>query len=149
MNYNKTTWGERQVEFPNRFTKIENEDGTITLTPAFGNVIQGGTPLSVGNMQKMDDELEFLDKKVSISKSASILASGWVQNGSQWEYEIADPVIDAETVADVVASPTEKEKAAGSWTHTETFAGSMKIYASEAQVQDIQVTIYYSKVVSV
>lgn len=137
------------MEFPNRFTKIENEDGTITLTPAFGNVIQGGTPLSVGNMQKMDDELEFLDKKVSISKSASILASGWVQNGSQWEYEIADPVIDAETVADVVASPTEKEKAAGSWTHTETFAGSMKIYASEAQVQDIQVTIYYSKVVSV
>ncbi|BES66045.1 hypothetical protein SANA_24840 [Gottschalkiaceae bacterium SANA] len=148
MNYNKTTWGERQVEFPNRFVMVENEDGTITLTPAFGNVIQGGTPLSVGNMQKMDDELEFLDKKVSISKSATILASGWVQNGSLWEYTIADPIIDVETVADVVATPTEKEKAAGSWTHTETLAGSMKIYSTQDQTQDIQVTIYFSKVVS-
>jgi hypothetical protein len=127
---------------------VDNGDGTVTLTPSFGEIIQGGTPLSVGNMQKMDDELEFLDKKVSISKSASILASRWVQNGNLWEYEVADPIIDAETVADVVATPTEKEKAAGSWTHTETFVGSMKIYASEMQVQDIQVTIYYSKVVS-
>lgn len=148
MNYNKTTWGERQVEFPNRFTKVENEDGTITLTPAFGNVIQGGTPLSVQNMQKINDELEFLDKKVSISKSLTVVSTGWVQNASLWEYTIADPIIDAETVADVVATPTEKEKAAGSWTHTETFAGTMKIYATEAQVQNIQVTIYFSKVVS-
>ena len=148
MNYDKTIWGERQVEFPNRFEMIENGDGTITLTPAFGNVIQAGTPLSVLNMQKIDNELEFLDKKVSISKSATILSSGWVRNGSLWEYEITDPVIDAETVADVVATPTEKEKAAGSWTHTETFAGSMKIYATIQESEDIQVTIYLTKVVT-
>ncbi len=149
MNYSKTIWGERQVEYPNRFEKVDNGDGTITLVPAFGNIIQSGTPLSVFNMQKIDNQLEYLDKKVSLSKTVTVLASGWVQNGSQWEYEITDASIDAETVADVVASPTEKEKAAGSWTHTETFVGSMKIYSTETQTQDIQVTIYYSKVVSV
>ena len=148
MNYNKTIWGERQVEFPNRFVMAENGDGTITLTPAFGEIIQGGTPLSVVNMQRIDDELEFLDKKVSISKSLTVVSTGWVQNGSQWEYLIVDPIIDVETVADVVASPTEKEKAAGSWTHTETFAGSMKIYSTLQESEDIQVAIYLSKVVA-
>ncbi len=148
MNYNKTIWGERQVEYPNRFEKIDNGDGTITLVPAFGNIIQPGTPLSVFNMQKIDNQLEYLDGKVSLSKIVTILASGWVQNGSQWEYEITDAYIDTETVADVVATPTEKAKAAGSWTHTETFAGSMKIYSTVQESEDIQVTVYLSKVVA-
>ena len=67
MKYNKTIWKEREVEFPNRFVLVDNGDGTVTLTPSFGTVIQAGTPLSVLNMQKIDDQLENVDLTVSVS----------------------------------------------------------------------------------
>jgi len=67
MNYNKTIWKEREVEFPNRFVMVDNGDGTVTLTPDFGTVIQAGTPLSVLNMQKIDNQLENMDLTVSVS----------------------------------------------------------------------------------
>lgn len=82
MTYNKTIWGEREVEFPNRFVMIDNGDGTVTLTPSFGNVIQGGTPLSVLNLQKIDDQLENMDLKVS----ASIEDSDVVLNDKNADY---------------------------------------------------------------
>jgi hypothetical protein len=86
MTYNKTTWGEREVEFPNRFVMVDNGDGTVTLTPSFGNVIQGGTPLSVLNMQKIDDQLENMDLKVS----ASIEDSDVVLNDKNADYTWSD-----------------------------------------------------------
>jgi len=82
MNYNKTIWKEREVEFPNRYLVTNNPDGTITLTPAFGTLIQAGTPLSVFNMQKIDDQLENMDLVVS----AAIEDNDVVTNNKNTDY---------------------------------------------------------------
>lgn len=44
---------DRIVEFPNRYNMIENEDGTVTLTPAPGQVVEEGTPLNANNLMML------------------------------------------------------------------------------------------------
>lgn len=44
---------DRVVEFPHRYTITENGDGTITLTPAPGNIVQEGTPLNANNLMTL------------------------------------------------------------------------------------------------
>jgi hypothetical protein len=52
--YNKTTWQDRLVQFPNRFVLTDNGDGTYTLVPAPGTITQIGTPLSASNLNKIE-----------------------------------------------------------------------------------------------
>ena len=54
MTYNTTNWKSREVEHQNRFTMKDNGDGTVTLTPAPGKVIEIGTPASADNFNKME-----------------------------------------------------------------------------------------------
>lgn len=58
MAYVKTDWVDRVVEKPNTFIVTQNSDGTITLTPAPGQVVERGTPFSANNMNKIEEELE-------------------------------------------------------------------------------------------
>jgi hypothetical protein len=45
MAYIKTTWADRQIQYPGRFTRTS--DGTYdTLTPAPGTITQSGTPIT-------------------------------------------------------------------------------------------------------
>lgn len=53
--YEKIDFKDRRVEFPRRYTMVENEDGTITLQDAFGANLQEGTPLNALNMNRLDD----------------------------------------------------------------------------------------------
>lgn len=46
----RLVWKDRIVERPRTFNKIENPDGTITLEPAPGQVIQEGTPVNAENL---------------------------------------------------------------------------------------------------
>jgi hypothetical protein len=80
MAYEKTVWKNREVEKPRTFTKVDNPDGTITLTPAEGNIIEPGTPIIASNMNKIEDEIELLDTHPSSIASPTSL--GHVKIGS-------------------------------------------------------------------
>lgn len=45
---------DRIVEYPNRYKMVTNGDGTITLTPEPGVIVEPGTPLNAGNMKALE-----------------------------------------------------------------------------------------------
>lgn len=45
------------MERPRTYTIRENDDGSVTLVPAPGEVRQPGTPLSATNLNHMDEEI--------------------------------------------------------------------------------------------
>ena len=55
MAYKKTFWKDRIVEKPNTYKQINNPDGTITLQPMFGQVIEQGTPFNAASLNKIED----------------------------------------------------------------------------------------------
>lgn len=55
MTYNKTGWKDRVVEKPNTFNARENQDGTVTLIPKPGQILQSGTPVNADNLNKIED----------------------------------------------------------------------------------------------
>lgn len=69
MAYKKTLWKDRVVEKPNTYRSVENPDGTITLYPITGQVIEKGTPVSAANLNKIENGIvelnEQLDNKAS------------------------------------------------------------------------------------
>lgn len=57
MSYIPTKWQDRIVERPRTYHVQNNPDGTITLIPAPGTVIQEGTPVNAANLQPIEDYL--------------------------------------------------------------------------------------------
>jgi hypothetical protein len=62
MPYVKTTWVDRLVQFPGRFTKSNETSGSVTLAADPGTVTAAGTALSATNLNKMEDGIELADK---------------------------------------------------------------------------------------
>ncbi len=62
MPYIKTTWVDRLVQFPGRFTKSNETSGSVTLAADPGTVTNAGTALSATNLNKMEDGIELADK---------------------------------------------------------------------------------------
>lgn len=62
MTYAKTDWQNRVVEKPLTYTQIQNSDGSTTLIPAPGTIVQEGTPVNAANLNKMDYKLYDIDK---------------------------------------------------------------------------------------
>ena len=58
MPYEKTTWVDQTVERQRTYNVVNNTDGTKTLVPAFGNVIQPGTPVDAEHLNKIEDGIE-------------------------------------------------------------------------------------------
>ena len=56
--YSKTNWQDRIVQNPSTYSKRENADGTLTLTPAPGVVTNQGTPIKAEYMNKIELGLE-------------------------------------------------------------------------------------------
>lgn len=52
--YDLILWKNRRTEISNTYSIKENEDGTITLTPVVGEVIEAGTSFNQTNMNNMD-----------------------------------------------------------------------------------------------
>lgn len=57
MSYEPTNWKDRVVEKPRTFTMQDNGDGTITLIPAPGTVVEAGTPVNAANLNKLENGL--------------------------------------------------------------------------------------------
>jgi len=52
--YITTQWKDRNVEFPNRFTKSSETTSSVTLTASPGTVTETGTPISSTQMNRME-----------------------------------------------------------------------------------------------
>lgn len=52
--YDLILWKNRRTEISNTYSITENADGTITLTPVVGEVIEAGTSFNQTNMNNMD-----------------------------------------------------------------------------------------------
>jgi hypothetical protein len=65
MAYTKTTWRDRQVQFPLRFQQAVS-GSQVTLTPDEGTVIQAGTPLTAANLNNLESQY---DQAVAWAKS--------------------------------------------------------------------------------
>ena len=53
--YDLILWKNRRTEKSNTYEVTENKDGTITLTPVVGEVIEAGTSFNQTNMNHMDN----------------------------------------------------------------------------------------------
>ena len=76
MAYKKTLWKDRVVEKPNTYRSVENPDGTITLYPITGQVIEKGTPVSAANLNKIENGIVELNEqldKITQKNDISIL----------------------------------------------------------------------------
>lgn len=60
MAYKRTRWLDHVVERPRTFTEITNADGSVTHTPAPGEVLQQGTPQSATNFNNIEEALQNL-----------------------------------------------------------------------------------------
>ena len=58
MAYEPTIWKDRVVEKPRTFNIINNPDGTVTLVPAPGVVVEEGTPVNAANLNKLEQGLK-------------------------------------------------------------------------------------------
>ena len=64
MAYTKTNWLDRQVQYPNRYTKSGDTATEVTLTPDPGTVTAEGTPISAANMNKIEQGIADVDAAV-------------------------------------------------------------------------------------
>ena len=54
------TWVDRIVERPRTFTQQNNADGTITLIPAPGSIVQEGTPVNASMLNGIENDIQGL-----------------------------------------------------------------------------------------
>lgn len=73
MSYEPINWKDRIVEKPRTYHVQNNPDGTITLIPAPGTVVQEGTPVNAANLNHMEQGLI-----THLAETASINAIGHV-----------------------------------------------------------------------
>lgn len=61
MSYNKrTNWKDHVVERPRTFRETTNSDGSKTLTPDPGQILQQGTPQSAKNFNQLEEAVQHL-----------------------------------------------------------------------------------------
>lgn len=61
MAYNRTVWENREVENPRTYVIETNSDGTVTLVPAEGTVIEAGTPISADPLNNVEEGILALE----------------------------------------------------------------------------------------
>ena len=113
VTYNRVNFVNRYVEHAKTYTLQENQDGTVTLVDAPGEVYHEGTKLNAANMNNLDkgisDCAELLnsmeedveDLKEHIKRfTATIPASGWESHDGGKYYTISI------TVSGILATDT-------------------------------------------
>jgi parallel beta-helix repeat protein len=82
LSYEPINWKDRIVEKPRTYHVQNNPDGTITLIPAPGTVVQEGTPVNAANLNKIEQGfVSHLADGASHSKTARFVVgtstAGW------------------------------------------------------------------------
>lgn len=92
MAYEKTVWKDHVVERPKTYRMVENADGTVTLVPVTGQVIQQGTALNAENLNHIEDALaehdETLGKRLPVAGGTM---TGNINMGGMWVYGLSEP----------------------------------------------------------
>lgn len=65
--YTKVGWKDHIVEKPYNFKEQKNQDGTITLVPAEGEILQQGTPVNARTLGHMDDGILYVTQQVNLN----------------------------------------------------------------------------------
>ena len=117
MAYTKTMWVDHVTTRPNTYNEVVNQDGTKTLTPA-GETQQEGTPVNAQNLNKIEDELFYLDgmtgkicadiASVETSPATAIHAANSyiIYNGSMYKVVNAIGIGDTLTVGSNIEAAT-------------------------------------------
>ena len=64
MAYKKTVWKNRLVEKPKTFNLQQNADGSVTLVPKEGQIIEHGTPVNAGNLNNIEEGIATLESQM-------------------------------------------------------------------------------------
>ena len=76
MAYEKTIWKNREVERPRTFMMQNNPDGTVTLIPAEGEIIEPGTPIIAENMNKIEQGIKDAHDELAAHKAENASQHG-------------------------------------------------------------------------
>lgn len=117
MAYEKTIWKNREVERPRTFEKVENPDGTITLVPAEGNIIEEGTPIIAENMNKIEQGIKDAHDDLAAHKADYI----------HLPYSIADGTNTYTTSINGISSLVEGMSVKIKFTNANTGASTLNI----------------------
>lgn len=101
MSYVKTSWKDRVVERPNTYTMTDNGNGTVTLTPVPGQIIERGTPLNAENLNKIEDAIVETNAQLSQVNSLKV-GNGVLATMSDLGQDIKEAMIGGNTNIPVV-----------------------------------------------
>lgn len=73
MAYKRVMWKDHVVERPRTYTEVANSDGSKTLNPSPGEVLQQGTPQSATNFNNGEEAL--LHYSVAFDMLVTIMGS--------------------------------------------------------------------------
>ncbi|WP_418223582.1 hypothetical protein [Clostridium isatidis] len=126
MSYKPIKFKDRIIEKPNTFKSTENSDGTITLIPEPGQVLQEGTPLNAANFNHLENgiievnaqlanivtDLQLIDGvDNTIAIQNGLNNKGWVRITKPGTYLISSSlVIDSNTKFELYDGVTIKLK---------------------------------------
>ena len=77
--YTKTTWVDRNVQYPNRYTITTIDGDTEEFTAEPGTITQAGTQVTAANMNNIEDGVETLYDEVYTKISETTLAIATAQ----------------------------------------------------------------------
>ena len=116
MAYEPTVWKDRVVERPRTFNIQNNPDGTVTLVPAPGVIVESGTPVNAVNLNKLEQGLKTheaekatdedlghvkVDGETIIATNGVITAQTQIMDtvtNEKWEWGMEDGVVFLEKV---------------------------------------------------
>lgn len=102
MDYTRQIWKDHIVEKPRTYTQTVNSDGSITLAPAPGEIIQQGTPINAEHLNHIEDGVAEMNERVkglengkasTAGYTAILPAAGWSSGNVPYGQEVAVPGI--------------------------------------------------------
>lgn len=110
MAYEKTVWKDHVVERPKTYRMVENADGTVTLVPVPGQVIQQGTALNAENLNKIEDALEAHETELGdrLEKAGGTMTGSIRMSGNAVQ-ELKEPVSSADAATKAYVDGKRKQ----------------------------------------
>ena len=110
MAYEKTVWKDHVVERPKTYRMVENADGTGTLVPETGQVIQQGTALNAENLNKIEDALEAHETELGdrLEKAGGTMTGSIRMSGNAVQ-ELKEPVSSADAATKAYVDGKRKQ----------------------------------------